>query len=232
MRLWEPFYETWFDGGAKRFEEIAPGEYDLVVVTARQSAATELEELSRRPVTVAPGENRFDVPVPEVEGFTLRADALFAEVYPAEMADLRNRRLSVMLEGGTARCQGLPAGSWRVVPYRGEDDPLGVMIVRVPVAGDVAFVAAPRLEAVVEEVDPGSEAERLGLKPGDVIDSVDGERPRSGFDWSRSLYGLRRADSLKVGVRRAGGGSATLDAPGRLFGPRASSGARIVLRQP
>jgi C-terminal processing protease CtpA/Prc len=71
------------------------------------------------------------------------------------------------------------------------------------------FFGAPDGEGVlVREVNPGSAAEKGGLKAGDVITSVNGERVRSVGDLREKLAAKRgtkdkdRSQSLKLGVLR------------------------------
>lgn len=56
---------------------------------------------------------------------------------------------------------------------------------------------------VIRAVAPQSEAERAGLRPGDVLVDVDGVEPRSRADAWRRLSG-RLGSDLVVGVRRSG----------------------------
>ena len=60
------------------------------------------------------------------------------------------------------------------------------------------------LEVVVVSVAEGSEAERAGLKAGDVLSSVDGARPKNMRDARARLNGALRTDVV-VEVLRASG---------------------------
>ncbi|HYL64335.1 MAG TPA: PDZ domain-containing protein [Candidatus Methylomirabilis sp.] len=65
------------------------------------------------------------------------------------------------------------------------------------------YFGAPDGEGVlVREVNPGSPAEKAGVKSGDVITSVDGERVRSVGDLREQLADKRDAKSVKLGVLR------------------------------
>lgn len=69
-----------------------------------------------------------------------------------------------------------------------------------------AYFGAPDGEGVlVREVNPGSPAEKAGLKAGDVITSIDGERVRGIGDLREKLSAKRgdeKAGSVKIGVVR------------------------------
>jgi serine protease Do len=54
----------------------------------------------------------------------------------------------------------------------------------------------------VREIDPGSPAERNGLKVGDRIRSLNGARIRNPQDWDRGLAGVFVGDSLRVVYNR------------------------------
>jgi serine protease Do len=66
-----------------------------------------------------------------------------------------------------------------------------------------AFFGAPDGEGVlVREVNAGSPAEKAGVKSGDVIISLNGERVRSLGDLREKLAGKREEKTVKVGVLR------------------------------
>ncbi|MGH9676289.1 MAG: PDZ domain-containing protein [Candidatus Acidiferrum sp.] len=66
-----------------------------------------------------------------------------------------------------------------------------------------AYFGAPDGEGVlVREVNDGSAAEKAGVKSGDVITSLDGERIRSLGDLREKLAGTREAKTVKLGVLR------------------------------
>lgn len=62
--------------------------------------------------------------------------------------------------------------------------------------------ASPGLEIVIVSVAPGSEAERAGLLPGDVVLGIDGEKPSSMHDARARLGGPLQSDVI-VSVARA-----------------------------
>lgn len=67
------------------------------------------------------------------------------------------------------------------------------------------YFGAPDGEGVlVREVNPGSPAEKAGLKAGDVIIKVDGERVRSVSDLREKLMGKHEKKSVAVGLIRKG----------------------------
>jgi C-terminal processing protease CtpA/Prc len=66
-----------------------------------------------------------------------------------------------------------------------------------------AFFGAPDGEGVlVREVNAGSPAEKAGVKSGDVITSLNGERVRSLGDLREKLAGKREEKTVKLGVLR------------------------------
>ena len=66
-----------------------------------------------------------------------------------------------------------------------------------------AFFGAPEGEGVlVREVNSGSPAEKAGVKSGDVITSLNGERVRSLGDLREKLAGKREEKTVKLGVLR------------------------------
>ena len=66
-----------------------------------------------------------------------------------------------------------------------------------------AYFGAPDGEGIlVREVNPGSPAEKAGVKSGDVITSVNGERVRSLGDLREQLANKHDAKSIKLGVVR------------------------------
>ena len=66
-----------------------------------------------------------------------------------------------------------------------------------------AYFGAPDGEGVlVREVNSGSPAEKAGVKSGDVITSLNGERVRSLGDLREKLAGKREEKTVKVGVLR------------------------------
>ena len=66
-----------------------------------------------------------------------------------------------------------------------------------------AFFGAPDGEGVlVREVNSGSPAEKAGVKSGDVITSLNGERVRSLGDLREKLAGKREEKTVKLGVLR------------------------------
>jgi C-terminal processing protease CtpA/Prc len=84
-------------------------------------------------------------------------------------------------------------------PKAGEDTPEG---------GNVAVTLGERgagstLEIVVVTVAPSSEAERAGLRAGDVVVGVDGARPTSMGDARRRLSGRPGTDVVVELVRDA-----------------------------
>jgi len=56
--------------------------------------------------------------------------------------------------------------------------------------------------AVVTEVEPGSPAERAGLKVGDVIAEMDGVRVRDDFEFCRALVTDKPGDRVQLALRR------------------------------
>ena len=66
-----------------------------------------------------------------------------------------------------------------------------------------AYFGAPDGEGVlVREVNPGSPAEKAGVKSGDVITSLNGERVRSLGDLREKLTSKREEKTVKLGVLR------------------------------
>jgi C-terminal processing protease CtpA/Prc len=66
-----------------------------------------------------------------------------------------------------------------------------------------AYFGAPEGEGVlVREVNPGSPAEKAGVKAGDVLTSLDGQRLRSVGDLREKLAGKKDEKSVKLGLLR------------------------------
>ncbi len=66
-----------------------------------------------------------------------------------------------------------------------------------------AYFGAPDGEGVlVREVNSGSPAEKAGVKSGDVITSLNGDRVRSLGDLREKLAGKRDEKTVKLGVLR------------------------------
>jgi serine protease Do len=88
-----------------------------------------------------------------------------------------------------------------------------------------AFFGAPDGEGVlVREVNPGSPAEKAGLKAGDVITKIDGERIRSIGDLHEKLAAKRENKTVKLGtVRNRSEMSLTVELP-----PPAPKAKRLV----
>ena len=63
---------------------------------------------------------------------------------------------------------------------------------------------------MVQEVTAGGPAEQAGVRAGDVIVAVGGERVAAPDDVAAAVQGRRPGDSLAVEIRR-GGDSQTLD---------------------
>jgi S1-C subfamily serine protease len=59
--------------------------------------------------------------------------------------------------------------------------------------------------ALVEEVLPGTPAERAGLRPGDVITAVDGQEIGPRLPLSALVQKYQPGDRVKLTVRRDGG---------------------------
>jgi serine protease Do len=91
-----------------------------------------------------------------------------------------------------------------------------------------AFFGAPDGEGVlVREVNAGSPAEKAGVKSGDVIISLNGERVRSLGDLREKLAGKREEKTVKVGVlRNKSEVSMTVELP-----PPPSKTPRVVSRR-
>lgn len=67
------------------------------------------------------------------------------------------------------------------------------------------YFGAPEGEGVlVRQVDPGSPAEKAGLKAGDVIIKLDGERVRSAHDLLSKMREKREQKTASVGILRKG----------------------------
>jgi serine protease Do len=62
--------------------------------------------------------------------------------------------------------------------------------------------AAVRAGPAIREIDPGSPAERAGLKAGDRIRLLNGVRIKSLSDWERALAGVFVGDSLAIDYQR------------------------------
>ncbi|MDX2152245.1 MAG: PDZ domain-containing protein [Bryobacteraceae bacterium] len=69
-------------------------------------------------------------------------------------------------------------------------------------AGLLFGIAGDKLQ--VAQVRPGSNADRAGLKVGDVVLQVNGEAPAATRDFARSIYKRRAGDEVKVRVLREG----------------------------
>lgn len=91
-----------------------------------------------------------------------------------------------------------------------------------------AFFGAPDGEGVlVREVNSGSPAEKAGVKSGDVITSLNGERVRSLGDLREKLAGKREEKTVKLGVlRNKSEVSVTVELP-----PPPSKTPRVVSRR-
>jgi serine protease Do len=91
-----------------------------------------------------------------------------------------------------------------------------------------AFFGAPDGEGVlVREVNSGSPAEKAGVKSGDVITSLNGERVRSLGDLREKLAGMRDEKTVKLGVlRNKSEVSITVELP-----PPPSKTPRVVSRR-
>ena len=91
-----------------------------------------------------------------------------------------------------------------------------------------AFFGAPDGEGVlVREVNSGSPAEKAGVKSGDVITSLNGERVRSLGDLREKLAGKRDEKTVKLGVlRNKSEVSITVELP-----PPPSKTPRVVSRR-
>lgn len=91
-----------------------------------------------------------------------------------------------------------------------------------------AFFGAPDDEGVlVREVNSGSPAEKAGVKSGDVITSLNGERVRSLGDLREKLAGKRDEKTVKLGVlRNKSEVSITVELP-----PPPSKTPRVVSRR-
>jgi serine protease Do len=91
-----------------------------------------------------------------------------------------------------------------------------------------AFFGAPDGEGVlVREVNSGSPAEKAGVKSGDVITSLNGERVRSLGDLREKLAGKREEKTVKLGVlRNKSEVSITVELP-----PPPSKTPRVVSRR-
>ncbi|MHB8500538.1 MAG: PDZ domain-containing protein [Candidatus Acidiferrales bacterium] len=91
-----------------------------------------------------------------------------------------------------------------------------------------SYFGAPDGEGVlVREVNPGSAAEKAGVKSGDVITSLDGDRVRSLGDLREKLAAKREEKTVKLGVlRNKSEMSITVEMP-----PLPSKSQRIISRR-
>ncbi|MBR5020777.1 MAG: PDZ domain-containing protein, partial [Oscillospiraceae bacterium] len=56
----------------------------------------------------------------------------------------------------------------------------------------------------IEEVMEGSPAQQVGIQPGDILVSVDGQQVSSGEDITAALYGFEVGDSVEIIISRNG----------------------------
>jgi predicted metalloprotease with PDZ domain len=91
------------------------------------------------------------------------------------------------------------------VPWNDFLATVGLQVVaRVNTVADPGFVAVRNFDApaAVIRLRPGSEAEKAGLLPGDVVLEIDGRPVAADFD--RRLASLRPGDVLRLRVRQRG----------------------------
>jgi len=128
-------------------------------------------------------------------------DRLLAALSPAEREQLAGllRRLLLSFEAAN---QPDPTGRW-----------LGLLLAPAHVARQRQRELGldERTGLLVRAVEPDSPAERAGLRPGDLLVSVDGQHLRATADLAEALAapGRRRSVSLRLGVVR--GGHVSLD---------------------
>ncbi len=82
-----------------------------------------------------------------------------------------------------------------------------------PTIGVLAIEAADVPGVVVARVDPGSAAEKAGLKPGDVITGADNQPTKAPGAFARALDARRIGDTMMLQVTEASGTSRSVSLP-------------------
>ncbi|MFI5058907.1 MAG: PDZ domain-containing protein [Candidatus Acidiferrales bacterium] len=102
----------------------------------------------------------------------------------------------------TVEIPGIPEMDWGGMLFPGMRPRLGIDA--EDLSGQLgAFFGVPDGEGVlVREVNPGSPAEKAGVKAGDVITKIDDERVRSIGDLHAKLAAMHDDKSLKLGILR------------------------------
>ncbi len=106
---------------------------------------------------------------------------------------------------GRASVQPAPTPEWRIIPTPGVPTPEGLP---TPVPEErpylgIRYIMRPR-GAEIQEVIPDSPAERAGLKVGDLIREVDGQRVSASRPLTEILSSYRPGDRVTLTVERDG----------------------------
>jgi hypothetical protein len=154
--------------------------------------------LMRIETTLTPGDNVVSVRLPDLhklvvrprEGVKLRSVTIFGPGIDTSV------RASA---DGTITAANLPAGVYSL-----GDTTNGWMTVTVPSAGEVMFDGLPVNSIVIRSYDREGVVYNAGLRKGDVVVSVNGERPE-GYEAVRALWqNLRSKPTLDFEVLRDG----------------------------
>ncbi|MBD0354000.1 MAG: site-2 protease family protein, partial [Rubrobacteraceae bacterium] len=122
----------------------------------------------------------------------------------------------IILLGGFAKLAGMGDGAegpdtyqakalWRraLIIFAG---PLANILAAVAILAGVLMVsgAITGVKPVVDQVEPGSLAERVGIRPGDRLVAIDGRRIQSWEGFTREVSERRPGEEISVTVERGG----------------------------
>jgi hypothetical protein len=157
---------------------LEPGDYELVVYTVVGSQE-KLPALAR-PITVAPGDNEVEIPMPDLCTLTVLCEvpkmSFRIEVpgWPGTIAHTSSRRV---VEGRVV-WEHVPAGEYRIQPIFGPSS--REIPVRVPQTLRVKYDPTPDNAFEVRIMSDAGSLARAGLRDGDLIVAIDGEELTDG----------------------------------------------------